>query len=127
MFLNNYMPKNISPHVQIYKFPVTAISSIATRISGAYLSGLFLGYGCLKLINKEDQVTKIYNERSRFEKFILHQSCILPMTYHSYGGMRHFIWDYYPKLLTNSKVAKSSYLLFGLTLGTSMLLEKILV
>ena len=32
----------ISPHVNIYKFPITAISSITNRISGLYLTGVFI-------------------------------------------------------------------------------------
>ena len=47
------MSKKLSPHVTIYKFPITAISSIATRLSGVYLSGLFIGGGIIKLVNKE--------------------------------------------------------------------------
>lgn len=120
------MSKNISPHVNIYKFPITAISSIATRISGLYLTGLFIGNGIAKLTNNEKYLIDKYNNASSLEKTIFHQSIIIPVTYHTYGGIRHFIWDKYPQLLTNSKVAKSSYLLFGLTIGTSILAEKIL-
>ena len=29
----------ISPHVQIYKFPITAISSITNRLTGLSMSG----------------------------------------------------------------------------------------
>ena len=53
-------------------------------------------------------------------------SIIFPLTYHTYGGLRHFLWDKFPNLLTNKSVAKSSYLLFGLTGVSSILAEKIL-
>ena len=43
--------KKISLHVQIYKFPITAISSISTRLSGFYLTGCFIGFGISKLSN----------------------------------------------------------------------------
>ena len=39
------MKKNISPHVNIYRFPITAISSITNRITGVYLTGIFIGSG----------------------------------------------------------------------------------
>ena len=55
------MTKNISPHVTIYKFPVTAISSILTRVSGAYLSGLFIAGGISKLVNKDKYLYDKYN------------------------------------------------------------------
>lgn len=120
------MSKNISPHVSIYKFPVTAISSIATRLSGLYLTGAFVGYGFVKLANKEEMFAKKYEQCSHIQKLFLHQMLILPTTYHTFGGIRHFIWDKYPQLLTNNKVVKSSYLLFGLTIATSTLIEKVL-
>ena len=53
-------------------------------------------------------------------------SFIIPTTYHTYGGIRHILWDNYPKLLTNNKVASSSYFLFGITLGTSVIVENYL-
>ena len=34
--------KKISPHVEIYKFPITAISSITNRVTGLALTGYFL-------------------------------------------------------------------------------------
>tara|TARA_B100000123_G_C25739616_1_gene433168 strand:+ start:168 stop:533 length:366 start_codon:yes stop_codon:yes gene_type:complete len=120
------MRKIISPHVEIYKFPITAISSITTRLTGLYLSGLFIGNGLLKLTNTEKYFIDKYNDSSQLEKTVFHQSIIIPTTYHTYSGIRHFLWDKFPNLLTNTRVANSSYLLFGLTIGTSILVEKIL-
>ena len=48
--------KNISPHVTIYKFPITAISSIANRITGLTLTGLFVSSGILSLCNLDPLV-----------------------------------------------------------------------
>ena len=39
--------RKISPHVQIYKFPITAISSITNRVTGLALTGYYLGFGML--------------------------------------------------------------------------------
>ena len=37
-----------------------------------------------------------------------------PLTYHYLGGLRHFVWDYFPdNLITNEKVEVSSYVLGG--------------
>ena len=120
------MNKNISPHVSIYKFPITAISSIATRLSGLYLTGAFIGLGLIKFADKEEFY---YNKYKSFEtkyKTILNYSLIAPATYHTYGGIRHFIWDKYPKLLNNKVVVRSSYLLFGITGISSILFENII-
>ena len=120
------MTKNISPHVSIYKFPVTAISSILTRVSGVYLSGLFIAGGISKLVNKDKYLYDKYNNLSYNLKTAFHYTIIFPSVYHTYGGLRHFIWDKYPKLLTNKSVPKSSYLLFGLTGISSILAEKLI-
>ena len=124
MFLNNYMTKNVSPHVSIYKFPITAISSIATRLSGLYLSGLFVGCGIVLLNNKEDILKEKYKNSPYFLRLLVNQSIALPLSYHTYGGIRHFIWDKYPSLLNNKQVSRSSFMIFGLSIGTSFLLEK---
>ena len=118
------MKKIISPHVNIYKFPITAISSISTRLSGLYLSGLFIGGGVAKLINKDDYIYHKYLNLNNNYKSLLHYSVIVPSTYHTFGGIRHFIWDKYPQLMTNIKVTRSSYLLFGLSSLVSFFLEK---
>ena len=120
------MTKNISPHVSIYKFPVTAISSISTRVTGVYLSGLFIA-GCIsKLMNKDKYLYEKYNNLNQTYKSIFNYTIIFPVTYHTYGGIRHFIWDKYPKLLTNNSVTKSSVLLFGLSGISSILFENII-
>ena len=44
--------KNISPHVQIYRFPLTAISSITNRITGLGITGMYIGLGTAYLFNQ---------------------------------------------------------------------------
>ena len=119
------MNRKISPHVNIYKFPITAISSISTRLSGLYLTGLFVGSGIYQLSNKDFKLHKKYNNLEDYQKKLLNFSLILPTTYHTLGGIRHFIWDKYPQLLTNTKVAKSSYLIIGLSLAATPVIDKL--
>ena len=112
--------KNISPHVTIYKFPITAISSIANRITGLTLTGLFVSSGILSLCNLDplDQ----YQKSDSTVKRMINYSLVTPSVYHTLGGVRHFIWDKYPSLMTNTKVSQSSYFLFGSTLNIADLL-----
>lgn len=119
------MNRKISPHVNIYKFPVTALSSISTRLSGLYLTGIFVGSGIYQLSGKDFQLHQKYNQLEDYQKKLINFSLILPSTYHTLGGIRHFVWDKYPQLLTNVKVAKSSYLLIGLSLGLTPLIDKL--
>tara|TARA_Y100001980_G_C14387958_1_gene187961 strand:- start:58 stop:429 length:372 start_codon:yes stop_codon:yes gene_type:complete len=117
---------SISPHVNIYKFPITAISSITNRITGVYLSGLFIVGGLSCLTNKTDYIKSNYNNLSNIKKTIFNYSIFFPTIYHTYGGIRHIIWDKYPKFLNNSSVAKSSYLLFTTSIISTIIAEKIL-
>lgn len=114
--------KLLSPHVSIYKFPITALSSITTRLTGLYLSGLFVGSGvcCLAGIDSYKTFQKFEN----YQKQLIKYSIIFPVTYHGISGVRHFLWDKYPQMLQNNKVSKSSYILFGLASGLTILLEK---
>ena len=117
--------KNISPHVQIYKFPITAISSITTRLTGLGLTGLFIGYGSLCLFDKQEIVNQKYKSLDSNYKKIINYSVLTPTVYHTLGGLRHFVWDKFPsKFLNNKAVAKSSILLFGLTLPITFVAEK---
>ena len=117
------MIKNISPHVNIYKFPIAAISSITNRITGFYLSGLFVTGGIVSLLNKEDFINNKYKTLDQKYKSIINYSVIFPVSYHTLGGIRHFMWDKYPKLLNNKAVSRSSFWLFGLSIGSTFLIE----
>lgn len=115
----------ISPHVQIYKFPAAALSSITTRLTGLYLSGLFVGYGIAKATHQDDKLQESYEKLNKPLKNALHYSLLFPTIYHTMGGMRHFLWDRFPSsLLTNSKVARSSYLLFAVSSASTVMVEK---
>ena len=105
------MKPHISPHVSIYKFPVTALSSITNRITGVVLSGGFIIIGISSFFPKQQETILQKYESLRIIKPIL----FFPIILHTFGGIRHFLWDFKPQLLSNSKVTKSSYILFGTT------------
>ena len=117
--------RNISPHVNIYKFPITAISSIATRLSGLYLSGAYVGFGIGTLcgINFVEKYKELENYKKRFINYTI----ITPSVYHTLGGMRHFIWDKYPSLLRNKSVSKSSIILIGISFPLTYLTEYLIM
>ena len=102
----------ISPHVSIYKFPITALSSITNRATGMFLSTNFVFVGTLCMLNKEKQLYNIYENASNANKSIINALYLFPLSYHTLGGIRHLIWDAKPSLLTNSSVQKSSIALF---------------
>ena len=112
----------LSPHVTIYKFPITAISSITNRLSGLILSGVYVTTGIACIIGIVDNIHEEYEKIENKE--ILHYSVIFPGLYHTLGSLRHFIWDRYPSLLTNSSVRKSSFALFTSSFIGTYFIEK---
>ena len=115
------MKKKLSPHLNVYKFPITAVSSITTRLTGLSLTGLFIISGMVCYTNIDYK--QYYNKLDNYSKFLINNSIIFSCTYHTFGGLRHFIWDKYPNLLTNKSVTRSSYLLIGSSLLTTIVLD----
>ena len=118
------MKNTLSPHVTIYKFPITAISSITNRITGVYLSSVFILCG-FSHFSKFDLYNE-YNNLERNYKRLINYSLIFPINFHTLGGIRHFIWDKYPKYLQNSLVKKSSIGLFATSIIFTPINEYIL-
>jgi len=117
--------KNISPHVNIYKFPITAISSIGNRITGLALTGGYVISGTMLLCNKNP--VEYYNKLDKYSKTIVNYGLIFPSFYHTYGGIRHFLWDKYPQLLTNVKVKRSSIGLISISILSSFIYGKYVI
>uniref|UniRef100_A0A6C0L019 Uncharacterized protein n=1 Tax=viral metagenome TaxID=1070528 RepID=A0A6C0L019_9ZZZZ len=108
------MKPQISPHVSIYKFPITAISSIMNRITGFTLSSGFILLGISSFYPKKQEILlKHYNNSNIFLKYSIHTLLYFPVNFHVLGGFRHILWDIQPNLLKNKKVSNSSYALFG--------------
>lgn len=102
----------LSPHVSIYKFPITAISSILNRISGLVLSGGFVILGSSMIYPNFYNNLLSYNfpqkpPEKNMKKVIIFSGSLIS-TYHILGGIRHFIWDNFPKYLNNKSVKISS-------------------
>lgn len=114
--------KNISPHVQIYRFPLTAISSITNRITGLGITGMYIGLGTAYLFNQN--LLEYYDKTNQIVKSAINYTILFPNIYHTYGGIRHFIWDKYPKFITNQIVHRSSVALFGVSIMSTILSEK---
>ena len=113
------MQQKLSPHVTIYRFPLTAISSITNRLTGLYLTGLFLGCGIYNLVPismKSKSLTEYWKQMEPSYQKVFHYSILAPTVYHTLGGFRHFLWEHRPKYLSNKFGKFSSLLLFGATI-----------
>lgn len=91
------MPHNrpISPHLQIYKLPLTAIISISHR-----LTGVFLSTGLIGLVFIIGQIT-LGEKNFNYMQTALHTiSCriliigfVYALMFHLCHGLRHLLWD----------------------------------
>lgn len=113
----------LSPHLTIYKFPITAISSITNRLTGLYLSGLGISY-CLLNNDQKNYLYNKYNCMNKTNQQIINYGIIYPLNYHLLGSLRHFIWDKNPQLLKNKYVSYSSYGLFFGSFAITYIMEK---
>eukprot|EP00571_Detonula_confervacea_P006809 CAMPEP_0172315432 /NCGR_PEP_ID=MMETSP1058-20130122/25168_1 /TAXON_ID=83371 /ORGANISM="Detonula confervacea, Strain CCMP 353" /LENGTH=170 /DNA_ID=CAMNT_0013029509 /DNA_START=78 /DNA_END=590 /DNA_ORIENTATION=- len=112
----------VSPHVTIYSFPVCALSSITTRVTGCLLSFGSAGLGLVEIFGGNGAALDVMSSIGSAEvgggvlvagaKF----SVAFPFIYHYLGGCRHLVWDNSPEMLTNLGVEKASYVLVGASL-----------
>ncbi|TMW63038.1 hypothetical protein Poli38472_005656 [Pythium oligandrum] len=111
----------LSPHVTVYKQPVTAVSSILNRIAG---TGLAIGFGGLGAIaaaggDVPGWITATQTAAPGlmpFVKFLV----AFPLTYHYIGGVRHLVWDRKPEYITFKVSQKSSVAAIGGAIAVSI-------
>jgi succinate dehydrogenase (ubiquinone) cytochrome b560 subunit len=112
----------VSPHVTIYAFPVTAISSITNRATGMALSVGCAGLGVIELTGGSGAAMSFMESLGSSSLWIAAPAkfCVaFPLSYHYLGGLRHWAWDRNPDMLTNEDTLKSSYALLGCSLVIS--------
>jgi len=114
----------LSPHVTIYKFPLPAITSITTRITGVALTVGVYGTALVCLQSPHDLIHLVdaFKEAAPFLVPVTKILVSFPFVYHTVSGIRHLMWDQTLKGLdlvsadTSSKVviAVSAILTLGL-------------
>eukprot|EP01128_Nolandella_sp_AFSM9_P011611 TRINITY_DN8412_c0_g1_i1.p2 TRINITY_DN8412_c0_g1~~TRINITY_DN8412_c0_g1_i1.p2 ORF type:complete len:166 (+),score=32.69 TRINITY_DN8412_c0_g1_i1:3-500(+) len=101
----------ISPHLQIYRFPLNAIASITTRITGV---GAAIGATVLAvpmILNPATVAPGILALKAAVPAFVPFIKFIVawPLVYHTLSGFRHWYWDFSSKGLDSlAQVDKSS-------------------
>ena len=99
----------VSPHVLIYRFPLSAITSILNRGTGLYLSAVYVGTGIATLTP--------YSFQDIPYRPVVESTVVGCLVYHTLGGLRHFVWDIKPSLMTKSFAVNSSIGLLLSSLG----------
>jgi succinate dehydrogenase / fumarate reductase cytochrome b subunit len=85
----------LSPHLQVYRLPLTGLMSIAHRITGVLLSlGLILFVYVLYAIAAGEDV---YNALQVFMSFwlckLVYWGFVYALFFHVCHGLRHLLWD----------------------------------
>uniref|UniRef100_A0A7S1X2K8 Succinate dehydrogenase cytochrome b560 subunit, mitochondrial n=1 Tax=Tetraselmis chuii TaxID=63592 RepID=A0A7S1X2K8_9CHLO len=77
-----------------YDFPITAISSVVNRVTGAGLSVGFAGVGALALVTDVPSLIEMYKVTFPFLVLPTKAVVAFPFVYHTLGGLRHLYWDH---------------------------------
>lgn len=91
------MPHNrpISPHLQIYRLPLTALISISHRLTGVLLSLGLLGlvFIAWQLTLGEENFNQMQIVLNTFPITILISGFVYALMFHLCHGVRHIVWD----------------------------------
>jgi succinate dehydrogenase / fumarate reductase, cytochrome b subunit len=88
-------PRPISPHLQIYRLPLTVVLSISHRITGAFLSlGVLLFVALLAAAAAGPQAYDAVHGHiaAWYGQLILFVSTFA-LFFHFCNGIRHLVWD----------------------------------
>ncbi|KAF1334105.1 Transmembrane protein, partial [Globisporangium splendens] len=111
----------VSPHVTIYAFPITALSSITNRVTAVGLSVGFTGGAAFAAIGG-DVPSLIYAAQDLIPGFAPISKFLVafPITYHSLSAVRHVVWDNAPQFINNVDGPKTSYAIYGASVALGL-------
>lgn len=91
------MPHNrpISPHLQIYKLPLTALISISHRLTGVFLSVGLIGLVFIlwQITLGEEKFNDLQTALHTMSFQILIIGFVYALIFHLCHGLRHLLWD----------------------------------
>ncbi|XP_076241814.1 succinate dehydrogenase cytochrome b560 subunit, mitochondrial [Calliopsis andreniformis] len=122
---NMRLKRPMSPHLSIYQVQLTSTLSVTHRATGMILSAyaMTLGLGTLVIpggipcLAEMIQNLCLSSPTLYVAKFLL----VLPLTYHTFNGIRHLTWDF-GKFLSIKEVYVSGYITMGLAIATALYL-----
>ncbi|XP_011553837.3 succinate dehydrogenase cytochrome b560 subunit, mitochondrial [Plutella xylostella] len=119
---NMRLKRPMSPHLTIYGPTLTAMTSIAQRISGIMLVGYYslLAAGALLLTDGIDTYISLIQGLNLSETMVICIKFIIAFTfwYHYMNGLRFCIWNL-AKMLDLKTVYLTGYLALGAAIATS--------
>lgn len=112
----------LSPHLTIYRLPMTAITSILNRITGVALlgGGLIVVWWLLAASASSEYFAFADGLITSFLGDIVMSLAVWALWYHALGGLRHLYWDT-GKGLDVETAEKLSYGILGASVVLALL------
>lgn len=88
-------PRPLSPHLEVYRLPMTALMSISHRITGVILAGgclLITAFFVAAAMGPEAYKT-VMDYASTFWGMLFMFAWSFVLYYHLCNGIRHLLWD----------------------------------
>lgn len=106
----------LSPHLQIYRWPVTMATSILHRMTGVanYAGAVLLAWWLLALASGEAAYATFQGVAGSWFGLLVLFGYTWSMIFHLCNGLRHLHWDV-GLLLENEKAEKSGILVFAVS------------
>jgi succinate dehydrogenase / fumarate reductase, cytochrome b subunit len=85
----------LSPHLQVYRLPTTAVLSILHRITGVFLcaGAVVICLGLLALADGMTSWDRFVELATSLPGKLIMAAFLLTNLYHFLTGMRHLVWD----------------------------------
>jgi succinate dehydrogenase / fumarate reductase cytochrome b subunit len=86
----------LSPHLQVYRWPLTMAMSIAHRVTGVglYFGMLLLAWWLAAAASGEAYFTFVNRLFGSWIGLVILFGFTWALVHHMLGGLRHFIWDF---------------------------------
>lgn len=114
----------ISPHVEIYSFPLPALTSITTRATGVALSVGVFGMSILALTGSCDIPSYVHAFQTSAPILVPVAKLIVafPVVFHYVAGARHIVWDMTAKGLDLQTTEYTSQIVWGVSAVLTLIL-----
>src|SRR5260370_11468585 len=115
-------PRPLSPHLSVYKFKYTLMTSILNRFTGLGLSaGLLLLLWWLRAVASGAHAqARAARVLSLPVTKLLYAGLIIAFCYHLSAGVRHLVWDT-GRGLERAQAQRSAWLVVGVSIALALL------
>jgi succinate dehydrogenase / fumarate reductase cytochrome b subunit len=115
-------PRPLSPHLSVYKFKYTLMTSILNRFTGVGLSVglLLLVYWLMAVASGAHAQARAARLLSLPLMKLVYAALIIAFCYHLSAGIRHLVWDT-GRGLERAQAQRSAWLVVGVSLALMLL------